>query len=188
VSREIEQKPSSGAEAALLVDYVNTRDVEEETDAIANSSALAAWIGANVPDLDELAIDADGHRRALALREALRELLRANNGGDPRPDLLEPLRDAVARSAYRARMAPGGKLVLEPADDGLGAFEARLLLAVERLQAAGEWPRLKACPGRGCEWAFYDTSRNRSRTWCSMEECGNRAKTRRYRSRRKNPR
>ena len=57
------------------------------------------------------------------------------------------------------------------------------LLAVERLQVLGAWERLKACPAEDCEWAFFDVSRNRSRTWCSMEECGNRAKTRRYRRR-----
>ncbi len=49
--------------------------------------------------------------------------------------------------------------------------------------AQGAWPRLKACPADDCQWAFYDGSRNRSRTWCWMEECGNREKTRRYRSR-----
>jgi predicted RNA-binding Zn ribbon-like protein len=61
---------------------------------------------------------------------------------------------------------------------------ARLLLAVERLQAQGAWPRLKACTDEDCQWAFFDTTRNRSRTWCSMEECGNKEKTRRYRQRR----
>jgi hypothetical protein len=33
-------------------------------------------------------------------------------------------------------------------------------------------------------WAFYDHARNRSRTWCSMDACGNRAKARAYRARR----
>jgi predicted RNA-binding Zn ribbon-like protein len=39
------------------------------------------------------------------------------------------------------------------------------------------------CAAEDCRWAFYDRSRNRSRTWCSMEECGNRAKARSYRAR-----
>lgn len=33
---------------------------------------------------------------------------------------------------------------------------------------------------RGCGWLFLDTSRNRSRRWCSMETCGNRAKVMRH--------
>jgi len=188
VSSELEKKPKEGggvaAEAELLVDFVNTRDVEEGTDSVADAEALAAWASARVDDLGALATDPDAHRRVLGLREALRELLRANNGEPTRDELLEPLREAVASSGYRARLGAGDLVLIEPAGQGLDALGARLLLAVERLQAAGEWPRLKACPAGDCEWAFHDTSRNRSRTWCSMEECGNRAKTRRYRARR----
>jgi predicted RNA-binding Zn ribbon-like protein len=48
--------------------------------------------------------------------------------------------------------------------------------------ADGTWHRLKAC--RQCAWAYYDYSKNRSATWCSMAICGNRTKTRAYRRRR----
>jgi predicted RNA-binding Zn ribbon-like protein len=48
----------------------------------------------------------------------------------------------------------------------------------------GSWSRLKACRNHGCRWAFYDYSRNRSASWCSMQLCGNRTKTRTYRRRR----
>jgi predicted RNA-binding Zn ribbon-like protein len=47
----------------------------------------------------------------------------------------------------------------------------------------GTWERLKAC--RNCYWSFYDYSPNRSATWCSMQICGNRQKTRAYRRRHK---
>lgn len=40
--------------------------------------------------------------------------------------------------------------------------------------------RIKSCADSRCAWLFYDTSRNRSRRWCSMEDCGNRAKARRH--------
>jgi predicted RNA-binding Zn ribbon-like protein len=44
------------------------------------------------------------------------------------------------------------------------------------------------CEGEGCSWLFLDTSRNRSRRWCSMEDCGNRAKARRHYERRQKAR
>ena len=47
----------------------------------------------------------------------------------------------------------------------------------------GSWLRLKVC--RNCEWSFYDNSKNRSGSWCSMQLCGNRLKTRAYRTRRR---
>lgn len=80
-----------------------------------------------------------------------------------------------------------GELDLAPARSGLSGFEARLLLAIECLQSHGAWTRLKACTVDDCRWAFYDTTRNHSRTWCSMDVCGNREKTRRYRARRHRP-
>jgi len=54
---------------------------------------------------------------------------------------------------------------------------------VERAQADGTWDRMKACAADTCRWAFYDHSRNRSRQWCDMAVCGNRAKARTYRKR-----
>ena len=58
-----------------------------------------------------------------------------------------------------------------------------ILLAAVRLADAGDWPRVKLCAAETCRWAFVDESRNRSRAWCSMEVCGNRAKARSFRSR-----
>jgi predicted RNA-binding Zn ribbon-like protein len=40
--------------------------------------------------------------------------------------------------------------------------------------------RIRECAGSGCSWLFLDASRNRSRRWCSMSSCGNRAKARRH--------
>lgn len=178
-----ELNKAAEAEAELLVEFVNTRDLEAEIDAIDAPDRLSAWIGAHtgehLPGLDE-----EGHERALALRESLRALLRANNGVEATEAELAPLREATERSRYRTAISAEGQLTIEPARFDLSGFEARLLLALERIQSLGAAPRLKACTEESCQWAFYDTTRNRSRTWCSMEECGNRAKTRRYRARR----
>jgi predicted RNA-binding Zn ribbon-like protein len=169
-------------EIDLLVGFVNTHDLEEETDTIADPALLRTWIaeqaGEHLPDIDD-----DDHRRLLGLRESLRALLRTNNGGDAGEAELQALRDAAARSRYRLSFDPAGHLSLAPARADLSGFEARLLLAIERLQCEDAWPRLKACTDEGCQWAFYDTTRNRSRTWCSMDVCGNREKTKRYRQR-----
>ena len=61
---------------------------------------------------------------------------------------------------------------------------ARILGLTYTAMADDTWPRLKACRKHSCQWAFYDQSKNRSRTWCSMKVCGNRTKARAYRERR----
>ncbi len=45
--------------------------------------------------------------------------------------------------------------------------------------------RVEECDGNSCTWLFVDTSRNHSRRWCKMGDCGNRAKARRYYQRHK---
>ena len=65
------------------------------------------------------------------------------------------------------------------ADDVAGA----VLAAASRLAVRGVWERVKICPADDCRWAFYDRSRNHSRTWCSMQVCGNREKARAWRRR-----
>lgn len=45
--------------------------------------------------------------------------------------------------------------------------------------------RVEECDGDSCTWLFVDTSRNHSRRWCKMGDCGNRAKARRYYQRHK---
>ncbi|WP_433183642.1 CGNR zinc finger domain-containing protein [Actinoallomurus sp. CA-150999] len=74
---------------------------------------------------------------------------------------------------------------LVPLRDGIRGGLSVLAAAVMRSAAEGDWPRLKVCRETTCRWAFLDTSKNRSRSWCSMRMCGNRTKTRAYRARRR---
>jgi len=43
-----------------------------------------------------------------------------------------------------------------------------------------ELKKVKACADPACGWLFIDISRNRSRRWCDMQDCGNRAKASRF--------
>jgi predicted RNA-binding Zn ribbon-like protein len=170
-------------EASLLVEFVNTRDIEEETDSISDPRGLQVWIRERTGEYVD-APDEEALQRLLDLRESLRALLRASNGEKIEAGALTPLEEAAERSRFRTTFSGDGRLELAPARSDLSGFEARLLLAIERLQSHGAWPRLKACTDDECQWAFYDATRNHSRTWCSMDVCGNREKTRRYRERR----
>ena len=119
----------------------------------------------------EAFVNADDEREP-ALREALRALLVDKRD----PDAIAALNAAAGQ--VHLRFDPDGAARLE--GDGL---VAALLAIIARAQADGTWERMKACRAEDCRWAFYDRSRNRSRAWCSMRECGNRAKARSYRAR-----
>ncbi|HEY6960808.1 MAG TPA: CGNR zinc finger domain-containing protein [Gaiellaceae bacterium] len=114
--------------------------------------------------------------RAVRLREALRALVLANNGIPVGDDALAVVNGAAKRVALRVDAA--GAVSVAADGDALDQVVAVALQAM----LDGSWERLKAC--RNCRWCFYDNSPNRSATWCSMQLCGNRKKTRAYRRRR----
>ena len=119
------------------------------------------------------------------MREAIRDLLWANNGvAVDRARATAALDAAALRAQLAVRFRGTGMAVFE-AGDPAGNALANLLSPVAALLGTDAWARLKACRLETCGWAFYDSARNRSRAWCSMEVCGNRAKARAYRSRRR---
>ncbi len=126
-----------------------------------------------------------GARDQLAgFREGLRGLLLSHNGGEVGGDagaLNEMAEDALLRVRFDGDGAPG----LLPAGSGeaTGGVTARLLVAAVGAASEGTWRRLKVCRNEGCRWAFYDGSKNRSGSWCTMDVCGSRAKMRAYRRR-----
>ncbi len=143
--------------------FVNSVDLEHEVD----------WL----PDwLAERGV-AESLDRARALREALRALLVANGGGALDPGAVEAVDRAAARLSIR--LGADGRPRVGSDGDPLDHVVAVALAAM----LDGSWQRLKAC--RNCRWAFYDYSKNRSATWCSMQLCGNRTKTRAYRRRKR---
>jgi predicted RNA-binding Zn ribbon-like protein len=170
-------------ELELIRRLVNTYDVEDGSDDLADPGALRAWLAdARLLGPDERLTPGDV-REVAAIREALRKLLLANNGAPLARDAVETLNAAAANAELRARFVHDGTATLAPAKRGAAGAVARLLAIALRAMADGTWPRLKACADHSCEAAFYDWSRNRSGTWCKMSVCGNRTKARNYRRR-----
>jgi predicted RNA-binding Zn ribbon-like protein len=173
------------AKLELVREFVNTRDVEEGTDALASEAEAVAWLAAHGLDGGQRSISEEDRVRLVEVREALRGLLLANNSGEPiSAEALETLNEQSAEAAVALRFDREGA-ALVTACGGVDSAIARLLAIVHGSMNDRTWPRLKACPADDCLWAFYDHSRNRSGTWCEMGECGNRAKARRYRERHK---
>jgi predicted RNA-binding Zn ribbon-like protein len=48
------------------------------------------------------------------------------------------------------------------------------------LLTSGQWSQVRQCSDTRCAWVFLDRSPTGRRRWCSMKECGNRAKVRRH--------
>lgn len=130
-------------------------------------------------------------RRALDLRGALHRVFAAVAAGRRLPqDALDHLTDVLHRTVRWRRLeadpTSGEKAVRcvwdfrdAPAEAILGPMAWHAADLLEN----GPLERVKECPSEHCGWLFLDTSKNRSRTWCSMKACGNTAKVRRFRQR-----
>jgi predicted RNA-binding Zn ribbon-like protein len=174
--------PAPG-DLALVQRFVNSIDLGTHADELADPEHLGAWLREAGLAGGDAVFDDAARRRLISFREALRRLLLAHNGAELDRGAVATL-DAAARDAHvQVAFAPDGTARLAPAHGGAEGVLGRLLAIIARAEAEGTWPRLKACPGDACMWAFYDRSRNRSRTWCTMSVCGNRAKARSYRAR-----
>ncbi|MHB1929937.1 MAG: CGNR zinc finger domain-containing protein [Acidimicrobiales bacterium] len=145
-------------DAALVVALLNTVDIDEGIDLLATPAAHQTWAAAHGLSPGRAGL-------ARAVRDSLRALLL--DGAAQLPEI-----------ALRVGLDGHGTPTLV-GDDVAGS----VLAAVVRLAVRGDWERVKLCPNPVCLEAFYDHSKNRSRTWCDMAGCGNAAKARSYRAR-----
>lgn len=170
----------------LVVDFVNTANQDEGTDELTTAQSLRDWLARH----DLLDPGGDGARptdndlgTAVAVREALRSLMEANNGASADAAAAAVLEDAVCRGDLGLHFTPDGDVCFRPGVAGFDGALAELLVPVADAVRDGTWSRVKACRAEDCRWAFYDRSRNRSGVWCDMAACGNRTKVRAYRAR-----
>jgi predicted RNA-binding Zn ribbon-like protein len=125
------------------------------------------------------------YARALGFRGHLYGVFQAvAEGDDPPAEGVEALRRLECEALSRAKLAPsGGGFAWEWALGGdLAGVLWPVAHAATELLTSGSLERVKGCAG--CNWLFVDESKNKSRRWCSMEECGTHAKMRRYVARR----
>ena len=171
--------------ALLLRDFVNTLNIDAAVDALSEPARLVAWLAGHGLVPDGTPATAADLAAATALREGLREAMAAHHEARD-ADLPDELEDALAALPLRVAFT-GTRPALVPLDPpGTAATGlAHVAAAIMDAAAAGSWQRLKVCVEDTCRWAFLDTSKNRSRAWCSMSTCGNRTKTRAYRARRR---
>jgi predicted RNA-binding Zn ribbon-like protein len=173
------------------VDFVNTEpagDRGERVELLGSWDDVGAWAAAaslvaTAPNDARAASTGREVDRALdwvrSLRTAARKVL------DPdEPDaaagastLAEIVADVPVHLVYRPGAPPGA-----PPVSSTNAIDSlRLVLAMAVLDATAlDRSRIRRCEGARCVLLFYDTSKSRSRRWCDMAACGNRAKAAAY--------
>ena len=172
----------------LALDFANTVDDPlgpERWDHVADYGALLYWSVQRrlaSPALQGLAEARPAEagavvHRAAELRDALNATFGAVVDGAPVDDAWELLRPFCVDALARMRLAADVRPEWDPT-----VLDAPLWpvadAAHQLLRSADDLHRLKRCAG--CPWLFLDRSRNGSRRWCAMGDCGTHEKIRRY--------
>jgi predicted RNA-binding Zn ribbon-like protein len=127
--------------------------------------------------------------QAIALRETIYRIFRAAiNQRSPQKADLAVLNAALSRALAQSQVVKQGEGFVwdwSRDDDALDHPLWPVARSAAELLTSDELSRARACGGDECTWLFMDTSKNRSRRWCDMKGCGNRAKSRRHYERRK---
>jgi predicted RNA-binding Zn ribbon-like protein len=185
----------------LALDYINTRGgqprppADDETLQDYNHLVAWAWHAGILTEAEAHRLRRQARRnpddaqhtyqRAVQLRSSLYELFTAVAIGQPPPGrCLTALRSEEAEALTRADLVgdDGGFAWSWAHDKELGRPLWPIMHAAVALLTAGPLQRVKRCDG--CQWLFIDESKNRSRRWCSMQDCGTDQKIRRYLARR----
>jgi predicted RNA-binding Zn ribbon-like protein len=180
------------ASVALVQEFLNTLDLErfgahaatpeEDRDVIRSPGRLKAWLGEFGLASGTSRVTARDVAHAAELRAGLRAMLRAAQGLAFDEDALERGTLIASRLPLRVRLEPRQPRLQSAAGGADGAL-SRLLVEVAVTHATGDLTRLKICSAEDCQFVFYDHSKSRTQRWCSMDTCGNREKTKRYRDR-----
>jgi predicted RNA-binding Zn ribbon-like protein len=183
---------------SLPLDFANTwaDRARPESDALRSFAALLAFARGT-----GIAADADAERlervarrdppaaarvlaEARALRDAIYRLFAARARGRPAATAdLERLNQALRESLPHLRVEPRGDGFAwgwSDAERDLASVLRPIVRAAAELLVGDDLRRVRECDGERCTWLFLDHSRGRSRRWCSMASCGNRAKARRH--------
>ena len=125
--------------------------------------------------------------RAVALREALHHIFKATVMESlPQSIDLETVNDELLKARKNERLIStenGFQWRWAGAETALDRMLWSIAHSAAEFLMTGDLSRLRECGGEKCGWLFEDTSRNRSRQWCHMQDCGNLAKVRRFRKR-----
>jgi predicted RNA-binding Zn ribbon-like protein len=183
----------------LCIDFVNTlgwRGREVPAEELINYSDLITWsrlVGIITPqDTNKLFEKADRHSAdgkkvllgAIDLRETIYRIFAAiiENQNPAKEDL-------AAFNSYLANA-----MVLSQITNTKNSFQWEscgdkskmdwvlnpIIRSAADLLVSDELKKLKSCSDPQCGWLFLDISRNQSRRWCDMKDCGNRAKAKRF--------
>lgn len=203
-STHFERRPGSLSLVAgkLALDFTNTesgRESAKHLDHLQTAADLVAWavhaeiIGERDASLFQHKFKGQSKpayrliRRGKSLRETIYQInLCVIAGQQPQDKLMRSLTAAHAEMSATATLAPhegNYGWTWDPKTGLTAAILGPITVSAMALLVHADLSRIKQCRGSHCGWLFFDSTKNKSRQWCDMSVCGNRAKASALRAR-----
>src|SRR6266571_1144043 len=134
------------AELQPIRDLVNTFDLEDRVEQLTDPSVLRDWLVEHELLAPATPVSAADLAATIELREALRAILRVNDGHPVEAEAVEVVNRAAGELPLQLRFAPDGEPVLGPRPDGVRGALAAMLAGIALAKAQGTWAGSKCAP------------------------------------------
>jgi predicted RNA-binding Zn ribbon-like protein len=173
---------------SLSLDFVNTMGnrLGEKRDYLSSPREINRWarLAGLMGSREKVFLSASQRTELLSAREELYDLfLTAAHGKAVRKSAVKKLNRRFAKVAPHRQMVPGKDgfhWTWKTSSRDPARLLAPILSDAAELLTSGKFAKIRQCAGETCGWLFLDRSQALRRRWCSMADCGNRDKVRRY--------
>ncbi len=186
---------------ALCLDFANhCRVSNQKVEQLKTYSDLVAWArhtgivtDEEAQHLIQEAVRFPGEattvfQKAIDLRESIYRMFSAvASGRSPQEQDIAILNKVLSETLNHLQVIQSGGSFMWGWGGDMTALDCMIrpvAKSAANLLTSPEMIRVRECAADNCDWLFIDKSKNRSRQWCDMKICGNRAKVRRYYNRR----
>jgi len=165
--------PAAPGNLVLLEGFLNTYAGEFGVEDFATPDSTEAWLKSVNLWTGTEKLSTSQTRKIISFRDTLRMWILDKETNQPINELIQAVPfqamfDSQGEIGFRSKGDAG--------DQVLGAVSEVILES----QKNGTWDRFKCCELPTCGWAYYDSTRSRTKRWCSMKTCGSRHKAREY--------
>ena len=172
-----EGKPAPG-ELVRVHGFLNTWSDELGIEDFSTPKSTEKWLRAAGLWEGGKKLNDDEHQRILAFRDLVRRFVLKQVS----PELLT---GGVFQISFGMKFEEDYPVLVPETDSACERVIGQLVAIIYNSIVDGTWARFKCCALPTCGWAYYDTTKSRTKRWCSMRTCGSRSKARRYYERRR---
>ena len=165
--------PPAPGTLILLEGFLNTWSGELDIDDLKTVKSAEAWLRSVALWTGSKRLTSVQLRKIVKFRDDLRSWILDK-------EKTQPLNELAAEISFQAEFGSGGDVRFLSVEVGYDGVIGMLTKVISESQQNGTWDRFKCCDLPTCGWAYYDSTRSRTKRWCSMKTCGSRHKAREY--------